>query len=72
MGFEDAVRNAKRHLMGDSMMDGMIVQAAIGEYRKALLEDPGIQLIGLSANGWMPEMIIEEETKRILDKYLSY
>jgi hypothetical protein len=68
-GFEQSVKEAKQHCMGDPMMDGLLIQAAIGNFSKAMKESPGIQIIGLGASGWIPEEVIDEEASRCLNKY---
>lgn len=68
--FENSVRDTKKHLNGDMLFDGLMVQAAIGNMRKALLEAPEIQILGLSQN-WSPEKIIDEECQRVMSKYLE-
>lgn len=68
--FESSVKDAKSQLMGDPMFDGMIVQAAIGTMRQSLLNVPELQILGLTQS-WSPEMIIDEECKRVLAKYLE-
>lgn len=68
--FEESVKNAKKHLSGDMLFDGMIIQAAIGNARKALLAHPLLQPFGLSQN-WFPEEIIDEECRKVMNKYLK-
>lgn len=68
--FEDSVRDTMKHLNGDKMFDGLMIQAAIGTMRKALLESPELQILGLSQN-WSPEEIIDDECRRVMSKYLE-
>lgn len=68
--FENSVQNAMKHLNGDMLFDGMMIQVAIGSMRKALLESPELQIFGLSQN-WNPEEIIDEEFRRAMSKYLE-
>lgn len=69
-GFEQTVKDAKKHLMGSPLTDGLLIQAAIGNFRTAMLNEPSLQIIGLAAEGWIPETIIEE-AQRAIDKYLK-
>lgn len=68
--FESSAEKAISNLSGDSFMDGLMVQAAIGSVRKSLLEQPELQVVGLMARDWSPELIIDEECNRVLNKYL--
>ena len=68
--FEESVRDAKKHLNGNMLFDGMILQASIGTMRQSLLDSPELQILGLSQN-WSPEIIIDEECKRVMNKYLK-
>lgn len=68
--FEESVKNAKKQSSGNMLFDDMIIQAAIGNAREALLAQPELQLLGLSQN-WIPEAIIDEECKRVMNKYLQ-
>lgn len=69
--FEESVRDAKKQLMNNPMFDGLLIEAAIGNTRKALLEVPELQVLGLMANGWIPEEVIDQECNRCLNKYLK-
>lgn len=69
--FEESVKDAKRHLMGNALIDGMLVQAAIGNTRQALLNAPELQMLGLMSTNWMPEDVIDQECKRVMKKYLE-
>lgn len=71
-GFDESVKNVKHRLIGDPMMDGMLVQSAIANFAKAMKESPEIMIIGLGAKGWMPEIIIDEELQRALKKYIKF
>lgn len=71
-GFKRSVKEAKKHLTGNSMIDGMLIKQAIANYRIAILNAPTLQMIGLFAKDWMPETIIDEETQRVLKKYFGY
>ena len=68
--FEESVKDVSKHLNGDLLFDGLMVQAAIGNVRKALLEAPEIHILGLYQD-WIPEEIIDEECGRAMDKYLK-
>lgn len=68
--FEESVRIAEKKLTGNPMFDGMIVQTAIGSTRKFLIESPELQVLGMMAD-WIPEQIIDEECKRVMQKYLE-
>lgn len=68
--FESSVQDTMKHLNGNMLFDGLMVQAAIGNMRKALLESPELQILGLSQN-WSPEEIIDEECRRVMSKYLE-
>lgn len=68
--FESSVKEVVPQLTGNGFTDGLMVQAAIGSVRKALLDQPDLQIIGLMANNWTPEQIIDEECKYVMDKYL--
>lgn len=68
--FESSVKEVASQLSGNDFTDGLMVQAAIGSVRKALLDQPELQIVGLMANGWTPEQIIDEECNRVLNKYL--
>lgn len=68
---EDSVKNVRPKLIGDPVMDGLLVQAAITSFAKAMKESPGTMIIGMGANGWIPEAIIDEELQRVLNKYLK-
>ena len=68
--FEESVKDVRSQLTGESFFDGMLVYAAIGNMRKALLDVPELQFLGLTQD-WMPEEIIDEECNRVLSKYLK-
>lgn len=68
--FEESVKDTKNQLMGEPMLDGMLIQAAIGTMRLSLLEAPELQALGLMSN-WNSEQIIDEECKRVVRKYLK-
>lgn len=68
--FEESVRITEKKLTGNPMFDGMMVQAAIGSTRKFLIESPELQVLGMMAD-WIPEQIIDEECKRVMQKYLE-
>lgn len=69
--FKQCVADTKPHMIGDKMMDGLLVQAAIGSTYQSLKNASEMQVVGLMAQGWMPETIIEEELQRVLKKYLG-
>lgn len=68
--FEESVKKIRSQLTGDPLFDGMRVHAAIACMRKALLEVPELQMLALMQD-WNPELIIDEECKRVLSKYLE-
>lgn len=68
--FEESVKYVRSQLTGESFIDGMLVQASIGNMRKALLDAPELQILGLTQD-WIPEEIIDEECSRVLSKYLK-
>lgn len=69
--FETSATKAISELSGDNFMDGLIVQAAIGSVRNSLLNQPELHLVSLIAKDWSPEQIIDEECKKVLNKYLK-
>ena len=68
--FEESVRDVKKELVGEPMIDGLMVQAAIGVTRQSLLETSELQILGLMSNLNLEE-IIDEECKRVMQKYLT-
>lgn len=70
-GFDKAVKDVIPTLMNDPMMDGLMVQAAIANFYQSMKNSSEIQVIGLTAKGWIPEKILEEECNHALKKYLE-
>lgn len=68
--FEESVRDVKGKLNGDPLFDGMMIKASIGCMRKALIDAPELNILGIIQD-WDPMQIIDEECKRVLHKYLE-
>lgn len=67
--FEETVRNKK---LTGSMLDGMLLQAAIYSARDKLRLEYALLLLGGVSNidDWSPEAIIDQECNRVMNKYL--
>ena len=70
-GFEDSVKDVMPKLMNEPLSDGLMVQAAISTFYNAMRQSPELQVIGLLAQGWIPEAILDEELNRAMKKYLK-
>ncbi|MBD5360517.1 MAG: hypothetical protein HDR87_07380 [Bacteroides sp.] len=70
-GFEASVKDVMPKLMNEPLSDGLMVQAAISTFYNAMRQSPELQVIGLLAQGWIPEAILDEELNRAMKKYLK-
>lgn len=68
--FNDAVKDASKNLMNDPMMDGLLVQAAIGELYQSLKGNRTMQ-VECAKQGFDYESLLEEECNRALKTYLQ-
>lgn len=69
--FRTSVKDVKSQLTGNSLTDGLMVEAAVGNMRRALLSTPELLIIGIMQDSFVPEKIIDEECNRIMRKYLK-
>lgn len=68
--FDQSVKDCRHRCSGDSLMDGLLVQAAIGNLYNELKNSPGIQAIAMISD-FVPEITIDEELQRALKHYLG-
>lgn len=70
-GFDNTVSNTKSMLLNDPFADGLLIQNAISTYYQSMKNSPEIMMIGMIADNWTPEDVLEQECNRAHKKYLN-